>query len=31
MPFNFNEKELFDYFRNLSNSANEVEAEFRNQ
>ena len=27
MPFNFNEKELFDYFRNLSGSANEVESE----
>ena len=27
MPFNFNEKELFDYFRNLSSSANEVEYE----
>ena len=27
MPFNFNEKELFDYFRNLSSSANEVECE----
>ena len=26
MPFNFNEKE-FDYFRNLSGSANEVESE----
>ena len=27
MPFNFNEKELLDYFRNLSSSANEVESE----
>ena len=27
MPFNFNEKELFDYFSNLSGSANEVESE----
>ena len=27
MPFNFNEKELFDYFRNLSGSVNEVESE----
>ena len=27
MPFNFNEKELFHYFRNLSGSMNEVESE----
>ena len=27
MPFNFNEKELLGYFRNLSGSANEVESE----
>ena len=27
MSFNFNEKELFDYFRSLSGSTNEVESE----